>query len=545
MLLCILLNMSLIQAQPAPGKQQESQGANTIGQDVLISIQQEQVRITAQKAVAEMQLQIFDKAGQPVYDSGAVTGPELSWFLGQAGGETVNSGVYAYTLSVKEEGAETARVRRGYLIVDRANGRDGQTDRIWITGQNDSDPVAELPVTRNERVTIAGASAPSEQENAKDAEGTTRNEESELKQVKNRGTAELVSGTTGQIAMFTSATDLGDSVITEQNGNIGIGTLNPFSKFHVRSGPVDYLPPRLESPGSDTFAAGWDFYHGRNGVGYVGVPDGRASIAPGEMLVYGTGTTSLWAGGQRSITIAPNGNVGIGIDSPFASTRLHVEGGGTALSATSANGFSMISTTTNGIGLVSIAGPNGFAGYFDGLVRLNGSMIPTVKGSFDLGAPGLYWRWIYVANIIQTSDARLKKDVANLRYGLRELMQLRPVTYDWKDHSNGQRQLGLIAQETEQIIPEVVTRQEDPEKPLGINYTALVPVVIKAVQQQQGYLVALKGENEELKRQNADLESRLAALEQMVQQVVGATAASSVSQGESSLQKQQREPAQR
>jgi hypothetical protein len=85
-----------------------------------------------------MQLQIFDQAGQLVYDSGAVTEAELTWALRPADGEAVKSGLYAYTLSVKEAGAEAARVRRGHFIVDRAVERGGKTDRVWITSQNES-----------------------------------------------------------------------------------------------------------------------------------------------------------------------------------------------------------------------------------------------------------------------------------------------------------------------------------------------------------------------------------------------------------------------
>jgi hypothetical protein len=138
MLLSISLCMPLTNAQPAPDKKQEAQTTNRIAQDVLIIIQQEQVRFTAQKTVEEMRLQIFDQAGQLVYDSGAVTGTELTWVLRQADGEAVKSGLYAYTLSVKEAGAVDARLRRGHFIVDRAEERDGKTDRLWITSQNDS-----------------------------------------------------------------------------------------------------------------------------------------------------------------------------------------------------------------------------------------------------------------------------------------------------------------------------------------------------------------------------------------------------------------------
>ena len=167
MLLCLSLCAPLTQAQPAPDKRQEAQATNTSAQDVLIIIQQEQVRFTAQRAVEEMRLQVFDQAGQPVYDSGAVTGLELTWVLRQADGEAVKSGLYAYTLSIKEAGAETARVRRGHFIVDRAKERDGQTDRLWITSQNESGVGTELTVARNEGETIAGTSATSEGQSVK------------------------------------------------------------------------------------------------------------------------------------------------------------------------------------------------------------------------------------------------------------------------------------------------------------------------------------------------------------------------------------------
>ncbi len=330
-LLCISLCLSLTQAQPALDKRQDAQTTNTIAQDVLIIIQQEQVRFTSQKAVAEMQLQIFDQAGQLVYDSGAVTGPELTWVLRQADGEAVKSGLYAYTLSIKEvgkeAGAETARMRRGHFIVDRAKERDGQTDRLWITSQNEGGVGTELTVARNEGETVAGTSVASEHKSVRTAEGEARKGTSESKNENNAITAAAAAnGTTGRIAKFTSSTDLGNSVMTELNSKIGVGTTNPVSKFHVVSGASDHLPPRLQSSGTTTFAAGWDFYHGTTGKGYVGVPDPGTGLAAGEMLVYGSpGTkTSLWAGGVSIATLDINGNFGIGTASP--QQKLHVDG---------------------------------------------------------------------------------------------------------------------------------------------------------------------------------------------------------------------------
>src|SRR5215510_2359482 len=269
MLLCILLSSPVTLAQTATDKRQEAQATNTIAQDVLIIIQQEKIRFTAQKTVEELQLQIFDPAGQLVYDSGAVSGAELVWSLQQANGDTVKSGLYAYTLSIKEAGKEAgaseARVRRGHFIVDRAKERDGQTDRLWITSQNESGVGTELTVARNEGVTIAGTSASMDQKNVRPAEGEERSRGSESKNENKADAAAAANGTAGRIAKFTSATDLGNSVMTELNSKIGIGTTNPISKLHILSGTSDILPPRLETSANTSFAAGWDFYHGAAG----------------------------------------------------------------------------------------------------------------------------------------------------------------------------------------------------------------------------------------------------------------------------------------
>ena len=109
-----------------------------------------------------------------------------------------------------------------------------------------------------------------------------------------------------------------------------------------------------------------------------------------------------------------------------------------------------------------------------------------------------------------TSDRRLKRDILPLnKYGLQQVMQLNPVTYIFKDDSANTPQVGFIAQEVKQIIPEVVTGKEgdlSKGESLGIVYGNLVPVLTKAIQE-------LKAENDTLKAQNADILKRLDALE--------------------------------
>lgn len=112
-----------------------------------------------------------------------------------------------------------------------------------------------------------------------------------------------------------------------------------------------------------------------------------------------------------------------------------------------------------------------------------------------------------------SSDERMKENIMNLKYGLETITKLRPVNFNWKkdfvspktgEHFNLQEakgsrvQLGLIAQEVRDIIPECVDMNWDDT--YVMDYTKLVPVLIKSVQD-----LALK--NERLTEQVATLMS--------------------------------------
>ena len=122
------------------------------------------------------------------------------------------------------------------------------------------------------------------------------------------------------------------------------------------------------------------------------------------------------------------------------------------------------------------------------------------------------------------SDRRLKKDIAPIGYGLGEIMALRPVNYEMK--SNGKQQIGFIAQEVRDILPELVSGTEgDVEKgeTLGMSYGNLTAVLVKGMQEQQAIiqkqqadienLQAQLTEMDQLKAESTDLKQRMAKLE--------------------------------
>ncbi|MBC7904909.1 MAG: tail fiber domain-containing protein [Gemmatimonadaceae bacterium] len=131
-----------------------------------------------------------------------------------------------------------------------------------------------------------------------------------------------------------------------------------------------------------------------------------------------------------------------------------------------------------------------------------GITAPSTNGTFSLGTNAARWSQVWSANgVIQTSDARLKTNITSLEYGLTELLQMQPVSYNWKDKKDAKAKIGLIAQDIRKIIPEVVKGDESKEK-LGMNYAELVTVLINALKTQQKQLENLKTELAILETEN-------------------------------------------
>jgi predicted nucleic acid-binding Zn-ribbon protein len=110
------------------------------------------------------------------------------------------------------------------------------------------------------------------------------------------------------------------------------------------------------------------------------------------------------------------------------------------------------------------------------------------------------------------SDSRIKKNIVNSNYGLATVLKLRPVAYNLI--SNDLRQVGFIAQEVQKLVPEVVTGKEgDLSKGeiLGITYSNLVPVLTKAIQEQQ----------KQIEDQNAKIAAQQKQIEELIKLVKG------------------------
>ena len=109
-------------------------------------------------------------------------------------------------------------------------------------------------------------------------------------------------------------------------------------------------------------------------------------------------------------------------------------------------------------------------------IRLGDSNVVVIEGQVAFSA---------------SSDRRLKKDITNTKYGLKTILELVPVDYQLK--SNDLFQVGFIAQDLKPILPEAITGIEGDlakGETLGVTYTTLIPVLTKALQEQQALIDA-------------------------------------------------------
>ncbi len=323
--------------------------------------------------------------------------------------------------------------------------------------------------------------------------------------------------------------------------SVGIGTTAPGARLHLRA----------NGSSGGTFIANPSMIIEDNTQSYVqlsnptnsenGILSGNALTTIRSGIVFGIDSSlHLRSGGNNTrLFIDDIGFIGMGTTTP--TTRLHVyENSSRNVNARIASvnsgfepGLELVKTGAGGIDWKMRVDAGNFLAFSratddftatptDYFQMSNATFRPVADNSATLGQATNRWSTVYAFNgVINTSDLREKENVENLNYGLKEIMQLRPVTYSWKENPQWGKKIGFIAQEVKPILEEVVqtgalkSKQEIKEDAagsaketdrLGIYYTDIIPVAVKAIQEQQQQIEHITKENESLRAKNVQLE---------------------------------------
>lgn len=296
----------------------------------------------------------------------------------------------------------------------------------------------------------------------------------------------------GEFAVKKGATDPTNAstlLVVKNSGNVGIGTADPNSKLEVASSanvnnysdgaiqvvsssPLAFVAPSNLNPSLNR----WGFTLREGGEGHFGIRDYRQA--------------------NTRVTIDDNGNVGIGTTSP--GEKLHVEGSIRAsgnigvtqtdgdylakLYQSSADGFLELFT-----GEATPVSRTKLSSYGNSYINPNGGNvgIGDTTPSYKLDVNGTIRA---TGDVIADSDVRLKSDIQTLTNAVDTVKALRGTAYI-KDNKAS---IGVIAQEVEEVIPQLVSTADDEMGTKSVSYGNMVAVLIEAIKEQQEQIDELK-----------------------------------------------------
>jgi hypothetical protein len=236
---------------------------------------------------------------------------------------------------------------------------------------------------------------------------------------------------------------------------------------------------------------------GRVGIGtsspsaaqFSSTPNGVLNVSGTKPVVYLTEEdetdSNVWMGLSNGVGII--GNTGDGLafrtGASTATERMRIDTSGNLLVGYSA---------ADGIG--GAPSDNNFSELGKGYINLNRDDTATAR-QIQFGKNGVVAGYIQTTgsatSYVTSSDQRLKENIADADDAGSKIDAIQVRKYDWKADGSHQ-DYGMIAQELQTVAPEAVSGDADSEEMMGVDYSKLVPMLIKEIQSLRNRVAQLE-----------------------------------------------------
>jgi hypothetical protein len=250
------------------------------------------------------------------------------------------------------------------------------------------------------------------------------------------------SGTAGNAITFTQAMTL------DASGRLGIGTTSPASQLHIYPSTANVFTEGLRV-NREGQTGQYTIVNYASGIGRIVAVDSLFNAPSLGFFTSSDGSTQT----ERA-RIDSSGNLLVG---------------NTSVTATPATGFCF--SNPKGDTYAALGHPNGSAsGNFYAIFNYNSSVIGSIT---QTGTTAVLFN--------TTSDQRLKENIKDSESSSSLIDSLKVRQFDWKSDNSHQR-YGFVAQELVTVAPEAVHQPTDPEAMMAVDYSKLVPMLVKEVQ---------------------------------------------------------------
>jgi len=281
---------------------------------------------------------------------------------------------------------------------------------------------------------------------------------------------------------FSTADDSAYTNYTERmrldsSGNLGIG-MTPSNRLDITQTTNGFAGAQITN--SSAGASAYTGYQLNNGT------------ITGGIFLSGTGNTDpnfvvISANSGGSVSIQPSGGSGITQFKTNGSESARIDSSGNLLVGTTSMGtigsVSGFQITSSGAIYSASTGDSVFSRR-----SATGTIITFRYGTTDVGSISTNGT---TTAYNTTSDARLKTNVSDAAPASALIDAIQVRQFDWKVDNSHQR-YGMVAQELLEVAPEAVSVPTDPEEMMGVDYSKLVPMLIKEVQSLRTRLAALE-----------------------------------------------------